>query len=151
MFIPANVDLKGDWEGCYRFGDDYPENNRRLVVGFTAKLTVKGAQIEGTVKEDKNGIPEIATLDGAINRVKIMFVKTYKKSYTIDEHNNKTSTDNGPYYVNYSGFYNPLRRRFIGTWYIHGTYHFKDGSTKERISTGTWDMKRKTYDRNTRL
>lgn len=143
IFIPANVDLNGHWEGSYRFGSDYSEKNQKLRINFTAALTSKGARVEGTVKEDENGIPEIATIDGAINGVKIVFVKTYKNSYTIDKNNNTTSADNGPYYVNYSGFYDPLKRRFIGTWYIHGTYYFKDGTQKDRISTGTWEMKRK--------
>jgi hypothetical protein len=142
--IPIKIELTGRWEGSYGYGSAYPEKVQTQRVGFIADLRTNGNQIEGSVKEDKNGIPEIAMIDGSFSGRKISFTKTYKSGYTIDENNNIAANDSGPAHVNYAGLYDPAEQRFSGGWTIDVTYHFKDGTQKNIVTTGTWEMKRKT-------
>ena len=142
--MPMKIQLTGRWEGSYGYGSAYPVKVQMQRVLFVADLRMNGSQIEGSVKEDENGIPEIAVIDGSMRGRKISFNKTYQKAYTIDENNNITAGDSGPRYVNYVGLYNPTGQCFSGDWKIDAVYYFKDGTKKNIISTGTWEMKRKT-------
>jgi hypothetical protein len=141
--MPVKIDLTGCWEGTYAYGSAYPAKVQMQRVRFVADLRMNGNQIEGSVKEDENGIPEIAMIDGSLSGRKISFTKTYKKTYTIDENSNIITGDNGPKYVNYVGLYDSAEQRFSGRWEIDAVYYFKDGTQKNIISTGTWEMKRK--------
>jgi hypothetical protein len=144
FFFPDSIDLSGRWQGSYRFGNQYSEKTQQLRIGFIANLKMKGISIEGSAKEDENGIPDVAVIDGSFGGRRIAFVKTYAKSWSIDSEGKFSPGYTSPFYVNYTGIYNAAEQRFTGEWKIEAVYHFEDGTEKSLISTGTWEMKRKT-------
>ncbi len=147
FFFPASIDLTGQWRGFYKFGSQYSKKTQRLRIGFTADLQMKGVSVEGTVNEE-NGIPEIATIEGSFGGRRIVFVKTYQKRWSIDSNGKLSPSGDGPFHVNYTGIYNGAKGSFTGEWKIDGTYYFEDGTQRNIVSTGTWEMKRKRHERN---
>jgi hypothetical protein len=83
--MPIKIELTGRWEGSYGYGSAYPANVQLQRVSFIVDIRTNRNQIEGNGKEDENGIPGIALIDGSFSGRKISFTKTYRKAYTIDE------------------------------------------------------------------
>src|SRR6187551_719779 len=98
----ANFD--GPWEGFYGYGDMYPEVMRKRVVKFIAQIDMDGDEFEGFIKEDEaNGIPEIAKIDGILRGRKIVFAKTYSRTYAVDQNGERIIFAERPQNINYSG------------------------------------------------
>ena len=136
---PANID--GQWAGYYGYGDQYPEVTRKKVVKFMAQINVDGDEFEGFIKEDEtNGIPEIAKIDGILRGRKIAFVKTYSRTYGVDQNGVRTVISEHPQYISYSGVHNESQNKFVGQWKIETMYKSSDGSTRTQISIGHWEM-----------
>jgi hypothetical protein len=150
FFFPASIDVTGKWRGSYKFGSQYSKKTQRLRIAFSVDLRMKGVSIEGIVR-DENEIPEIATIEGSFGGRRIAFVKTYQKAWSIDSKGKFSPSGDGPLYVNYTGIYNASKKCFTGEWKIEGTYHFEDGTQRNIVSTGTWEMKRKSHERKLKV
>ena len=142
IFKSKDIEISGIWNGHYGFGEPYSETVRKKTVQFTAEISSEdNGYFTGTIKESDEGIPEISRMEGRIRGNKIVFEKTYKKSYQIDE-TGKLYSKHGPQHVNYNGVYIQSRNVFSGQWIIKSMYVFDDGRKQEHVSLGNWSMEK---------
>lgn len=141
-FKTPAIALAGKWKGQYGYGKQYPEVTRKKIVRFTATIAGENDRFHGTITEDEeNGIPEISKIDGAQKGGRILFNKTYSKSYSLDESGNRiVETRYGSQNVIYSGVYDHAKNKFHGTWRIEATFIFGDGKKRKHVSQGVWEM-----------
>src|SRR5690349_7472476 len=127
---PSN--FEGQWAGHYGYGDQYPEVMQKQVVKFIAQLNMDGDEFEGFIKEDEtNGIPEISKIDGIIRGQKIVFAKTYARTYAVDKNGEREIVAEQPQIIIYSGLCNESKNKFTGQWKIEALYKTPDGHTQK--------------------
>jgi hypothetical protein len=144
LFKSPELNLTGTWSGGYGYGNQYPIIMRENTVSWVAKINQKNlGKFSGTIKEDENGIPETSEITGVIKGHKLVFIKTYKNSYEVDESGNHIVKP-GPQQVTYSGLYDKYAKKFTGIWTIATVYRSSDGKEFEHTVSGSWEMSQQT-------
>ena len=141
FFRPEEIELSGQWQGHYSYGSQYSNAVQQNIVTFIADIVADKNSFKGSITEDEAGIPEIARIEGTIERERILFTKTYQNLYSID-HTGNTFIEKGPQYVKYTGRYDKSKNRFTGFWEIDIAYTFEDGRVRNHTSRGHWEMSR---------
>ena len=142
LFKSDNIIVGGHWIGSYSYGDQYPEKVKRSIVEFSAKISEnENGSFIGTINEIGE-IDETSKIEGNVTRNNIRFIKTYEKSYSIDEDGLIKSGSHGPQHVLYEGKYDKSTQTFKGEWKIEVTYILEDGREIKRLSSGSWKLQR---------
>ncbi len=134
----------GTWEGHYFHGEGYPEDRRKVKVGFLAEITVVDGKLTGTCEEyvTKVHLRKPAVLEGFIEDGQIRFTKLYPYFYEVDE-NQEVIVDFSriAHPVHYSGQYIPVSGIFSGQWelaVVQGDLYEDVGT----IFSGGWEMRK---------
>ncbi len=80
FFRPEEIELSGKWQGHYGYGSQYSNAVQQNIVTFIADIIADKNSFKGSITEDETGIPEIARIEGTLERERILFTKTYQKS-----------------------------------------------------------------------
>jgi hypothetical protein len=139
LFRDKEIKIAGRWQGYYGYGSQYSDSVQQKTVTFTVDIVADKNSFKGSITEDENGIPEISTIEGSLERERILFTKTYQHRYSVDP-TGKTYIEKGPQHVKYTGKYDRSKSKFVGFWEINTTYTFEDGKIRNYISRGHWEM-----------
>lgn len=138
------MNLTGDWEGYYEYGEGYSLPYFGERVNLIASFEQKGNAFVGEINELESAysIPLTAMVKGEIDENIITFTKTYPKyPVIIDVENKKIGFEDGELNIYHEGVVDIDFESIYGYWYIKEIVEDKQGKY-EHISSGIWLLKK---------